>query len=252
MTRDNGPKTLLLWDVDHTLIDNGGVSKMNYELAFELLVGRTPNASPRTDGRTDPLIMEDILRDNGAALDEYPLEVQWAALTRAGEKNRAMLAERGRALAGAADCLRSISEDSTFIQSTLTGNIKPNAAVKLSTFSLDQWLDLDVGAFGEDRRIRAELVAVAQARAAGRYDFRPDKDATLIIGDTPLDVRAGLDGGARVVAVATGASTIEELRSAGADAVLEDLRDVAAFQAAVDQARRLGVLTAPAQAEARA
>jgi hypothetical protein len=40
MTQD--AKTLVLWDVDHTLIENSGVSKENYALAFEFLTGRAP------------------------------------------------------------------------------------------------------------------------------------------------------------------------------------------------------------------
>jgi phosphoglycolate phosphatase len=51
MADDIGP-ALLLWDVDHTLIENGGVSKENYALAFEILTGRAPEAQPQTDGRT--------------------------------------------------------------------------------------------------------------------------------------------------------------------------------------------------------
>ncbi len=44
-------------------------------------------------------------------------------------------------------------------------------------------------------------------------------------GDTGLDVRAGLDSGARVIAVATGTDTAQDLAAAGAGAVLsEELR----------------------------
>ena len=49
----------------------------------------------------------------------------------------------------------------------------------------------------------------------------------------PRDVRAGRDGGARVVAVATGADSVESLRAAGADFVLPDLRDTGAVAEAV-------------------
>jgi phosphoglycolate phosphatase len=47
------PETLILWDVDHTLIENGGVSKATYALAFELLTGHAPSVRPSIDGRTD-------------------------------------------------------------------------------------------------------------------------------------------------------------------------------------------------------
>ena len=58
------PSTLVLWDVDHTLIENGGVSKATYTLAFELLTGHAPSVRPTTDGRTDFQIMHELLSAN--------------------------------------------------------------------------------------------------------------------------------------------------------------------------------------------
>ena len=59
------------------------------------------------------------------------------------------------------------------------------------------------------------------------------KGHTILVGDTPRDVRAGRDGGARVVAVATGSDSVESLRAAGADVVLPDLLDTKAVAEAV-------------------
>jgi phosphoglycolate phosphatase-like HAD superfamily hydrolase len=55
----------------------------------------------------------------------------------------------------------------------------------------------------------------------------------VLVGDTPLDVAAGRDGGARVVAVATGPYGVDELEATGADAVLPDLRDTERALAAI-------------------
>jgi hypothetical protein len=74
---DLRPLVLLLWDVDHTLIDNGGVSKANYALAFELLTGRPATVPAKTGGRTDVEIVESLLRDNGRDPADYPAEDQW-------------------------------------------------------------------------------------------------------------------------------------------------------------------------------
>jgi len=64
------------------------------------------------------------------------------------------------------------------------------------------------------------LTAVA---ACGGPVFTP-ADA-IVIGDTPLDVGCAAHAGARSLAVATGSHSVEELRAAGADAVLKDLSD---------------------------
>jgi phosphoglycolate phosphatase-like HAD superfamily hydrolase len=49
----------------------------------------------------------------------------------------------------------------------------------------------------------------------------------VVIGDTPLDVACASFCGARSIAVATGTHSVEELRAAGADVVMEDLGDTA-------------------------
>ena len=111
------------------------------------------------------------------------------------------------------------------MQSVLTGNLRPVAQAKLQTFGLDRLLDLDVGAYGSDDLVRARLVGIARARASRKYQARFDSAATVLIGDTPSDVKAALEGGARVVAVASGSNTAEELQQAGAGVVLPDLQD---------------------------
>jgi phosphoglycolate phosphatase-like HAD superfamily hydrolase len=107
-----------------------------------------------------------------------------------------------------------------------------NAVLKLSTFGLDGLLDFESGAYGSDPHdARSDLVAVARVRARVKYGAEPT--GTVLVGDTPLDVRAAHDAGARGVAVATGPYGVDELRESGADAVLEDLRDTERVAAAV-------------------
>lgn len=231
---------LLLWDVDHTLIENGGVSKENYALAFELLTGRPAGEQPQTDGRTDVGIMENLLCANGEDPAVYPLEAQWAALIEAGERNESELSTRGHALIGANAALERVAAQPGVIQSVLTGNIEANARVKLGAFDLDRWIDFSVGGFGAESRVRAELVPVAQRKAADLYGFDASLHATVLVGDTARDVQAGLDGGARVIGIATGVSSVDELVEAGAHAVLSDLSDVEAFVTALTRVSQLG------------
>jgi phosphoglycolate phosphatase len=56
---------LLLWDIDHTLIENNGVNKETYARAFEILAGRPAEYQASTDGRTEPEIMINMLRLHG-------------------------------------------------------------------------------------------------------------------------------------------------------------------------------------------
>ena len=48
---------------------------------------------------------------------------------------------------------------------------------------------------------------------------------TLVVGDTPLDIQAAHGAGARGVGVATGHYSVDQLRDAGADSVVETLEE---------------------------
>jgi phosphoglycolate phosphatase len=220
-------RVLVLWDVDHTLIENGGVSKAIYEMAYEVLTGRQADVAPVTQGRTDVAIMAQLLADNGCDPLSYPVRRVTEALVRAGQRSERLLSVRGRPLGGAVACLKRLAVEPGVVQSVLTGNIDQNALMKLRAFGMDSWVDWSVGGYGHLPR-RGMLVPMARSRARAWYDFDSMTGVIVLVGDTPADVQAGRDGGARVIGVATGAYGIDQLRSAGADAVLPDLADVEA------------------------
>ena len=121
-------------------------------------------------------------------------------------------------------------------QSVLTGNVRPLAEVKLTAVGLRHPLDFCIGAYGDDHEVRTELVHLARRRAAGVYgqcgqDFAGE--ATIVVGDTPLDIEAALAAGARAVGVATGPFSAADLQAAGAHAVLADLTSAPAVLAAL-------------------
>ncbi|MEH0404252.1 HAD family hydrolase [[Kitasatospora] papulosa] len=221
---------IVLWDIDHTLIENAGVSKEIYAAAFTALSGREPMGPARTEGRTDRLIMRDMFHRNGVA------EPDWAAveeaLTAAGAARLSELSRRGKALPGVREILKEASVRSAWVSSVLTGNIATNARVKVSAFGLDSLLDLQVGAYGADALQRPDLVAVARERAQRLRDAQGDVPVVLV-GDTPRDVEAAIATGSEIIAVASGVHSAEELAAAGAQRVLPDL---------VDTARVLGIL----------
>jgi phosphoglycolate phosphatase len=221
---------LVLFDVDHTLIDNGGMSKQVYADAFTEITGRRPAEPARTEGRTDRSIMLDLLETHGVT--SPPWEVVQAALERAGLANEELLLSRGRVLPGVWSALDALTPLPDTVVSVLTGNVRANAYVKLRAFGLDQLLDLPVGAFGEESEDRAMLVPAARTRARTRYPHLADAPVVLV-GDTPRDVLAALDAHAHIIAVATGQHSAAELISAGAEAVLEDLRDTDTFTALI-------------------
>jgi phosphoglycolate phosphatase len=189
------------------------------------VVGRTPEPVDYA-GRTDKQIALMMLAGEDEHLGRVLEELEGALELR----KEAMRAE-GYAYPGVAEVLEALHGRDDVIQSLLTGNIKANAIVKVSAFGLERWLDLDVGAYGSDpHEERSDLVAVARRHAADKYS---EPTGAVLVGDTPLDVRAARDAGARSVAVATGFADPEALRASRPDAYLEDFSDTAAAVAAI-------------------
>jgi phosphoglycolate phosphatase len=160
------------------------------------------------------------------------------ALTAAASMKMDELRRRGHALPGAREALVALAEDPGVVQSVLTGNVQNVAVVKLASFGLDGYVDFGVGGFGSDDTVRARLVGVARRKASAKCGVQFDESSTVLVGDTPRDVRAARDGGAGVVAVATGSSMVDELSAEGADEVLPSLLNTPAVVEAITRGRR--------------
>ena len=173
------------------------------------------------------------MKVNGVEPDEDLYDQFAAEQARAYAAHLDELRARGRALPGAAEALRALSERNDVLQSVLTGNTRPSAEIKLRAFDLDRYLDFDIGAYGTDDDTRANLVNVARQRAEKAHGVNFDDGATVLLGDTPNDVAAAQASGARIIAVATGKDTAADLAEAGADTVLPDLTDTPAVLAAI-------------------
>jgi phosphoglycolate phosphatase len=224
-------RAFVLWDVDGTLVDAAQAGRAAYGAALAKVLGvpvesqATTTAMVAMAGRTDHEIALELLARAGLDDSARHVGLLHRALADGLAARTELIRRRGRALPGARAVLAALHADPGVLQSVLTGNIEPNAALKLAAFGLDSYVDLEVGGFGSEPRPRPALVAIAQARAKEKYGRSFGPRDTVLVGDTPLDVAAGRQGGARVVAVATGRFSAQELDAAGADAVLPDLTD---------------------------
>jgi phosphoglycolate phosphatase-like HAD superfamily hydrolase len=236
---------LVLWDVDFTLVNAYGVGRRLYDLAFADVYGRElPVWANEVNmaGRTDRAIVLDVLKVCGVPDPRGQLDLFQATLARRAPDIADLVKATARALPGAAAAIVALAAlataDSGPRQSLLTGNIRPLAEAKLAPLGLTEYLDLDVGAYGDEHEVRAELVPLARKRAALAYQRDFSGEATVLVGDTPLDVEAALVAGAHAVGVASGQFTVDDLAAAGAHAVLPDLTDTEAVVAAILTSRQ--------------
>jgi phosphoglycolate phosphatase-like HAD superfamily hydrolase len=235
MVKSSG-RFLVLWDIDHTLIETRGVGRKLYHRAFEAVTGRAIAHDVDVTGRTELSIFAEALRLHGMTPNDGLIDRYRTELAHQYELNAEQLRAHGATLPGAARTLATLAHSPTVVQTVLTGNLRAVAVIKLRAFDLDQYVDFEVGSYGEDDPERPRLVAIAQQRAGTRYRARFDRSNTVLIGDSVQDVQAAHGGGARLIAVASGRDTADELRRAGADQVLSDLASaVPAIQKAMDR-----------------
>lgn len=208
----------------------GEVGGAVFDRAIETVLGETPPQRVSMSGKTDPQIVREylaLLKEDDPAHLPAVLEHLEAELAAAAQQ----LARDGSPCAGAHELLQALAADERLHLSVLTGNIAPNAVVKLAAFGLDKWLDLEIGAYGSDSEDRRQLVPIAVGRLASLRGARLSPEETWVIGDTPRDYECARAGGAHCLLVATGRYRLQELGGLGADAVLADL---AATEAVVD------------------
>jgi phosphoglycolate phosphatase-like HAD superfamily hydrolase len=229
---------LVLFDIDGTLLWTDGAGRRAIQRA---LVDEAGTAGPidryRFDGKTDPQIVQDLLSLAGHAGAENAAVIQ-AVCRRYVDHLRTELerpAQTTRLMAGIADLLAALEPHEArrrALVGLLTGNVAPGAVLKLRSAGLDP-ARFRVGAYGSDSARRAELPAVAAARAAALTGVTFTGSDVIIVGDTPDDVACGRPIGARTVAVATGSYDTAALRATGAAYVFETLADTAAVLDAI-------------------
>jgi len=284
---------LVLWDIDFTLVNAGGVGTRLYRMVFHDMFGTELPSAADMAGRTDRAIVLDTLARAGIPEPRKHLDQFLAKLAALAPTGHELAVQHSRALPGAAEALDALAAfapgrdgagrdapgrdgasrdapgrdgagrngagrggagragtghrgpapgrdgagdsaaDVRVVQSVLTGNVRRMAEIKLSAVGLDANLDLETGAYGDSHEIRSELVHLARGNAARKYGRGFAGTATVLVGDTPLDVAAARVTGARAVAVATGGTSAEKLAESGADVVLPDLTDTSAVLRAI-------------------
>jgi phosphoglycolate phosphatase-like HAD superfamily hydrolase len=225
------PSLLVLWDIDHTLLDTGGVGHDAYATAFRAATGVTLSEQWRFDGRTERAAAAEALTEHGLPSDGEPTQRLFDAIVTVHTEMAHRFAAHGRILPGARQALAALArlDHIRVYQSVLTGNLREVAAIKLAAFNLDQAVDLRIGAYGSDAVERTALAPFAFERAAQVLGLGFTGRNTVVIGDTPRDIDAARTAGALSIGVATGHHSTADLDAAGADVVFPDLSDAASL-----------------------
>ncbi len=217
---------LALFDVDGTLIRAGDPE---HGEAFVLAAAEVHGVDVHLDGiplggRLDRDITADALRRAGVT-DHTISSNQVDLMAAMGHHYRRLVgvdARRSYLLPGVAELLERCP-GAGIAAAVVTGGASTLVPHKLAAAGLA--VHLPVLACGDEAHDRAALVTLAVDRATQHWAQRFERTATVVIGDTPLDIEAARVAGTRCLAVATGRWSIDELAGHAPDWLLPDLAD---------------------------
>jgi phosphoglycolate phosphatase-like HAD superfamily hydrolase len=229
--------TLILFDIDGTLVDTCGAGRLGLQASFRSVFGLTDIEGPvsrvRFDGKTDPTIIADIARQAGipaGSVEARYAELQEAYL-HALRHELASPNPRRRVMPGVRALLDALTARPDVFLGLVTGNVEEGARAKLEAFGLSRYF-ID-GGFASDHPERNEITRIAHERLSRRAAFRFPADRVMVVGDTELDIQSARANAFRAVAVSSGWVPRERLEAARPDALLADLTDAAAVLAAM-------------------
>lgn len=215
-----------LFDVDGTLLDTSGTGIRALNRTMLALFGLADAFEGyEFAGRTDLGIMRDAFLRNfnrmhtddevRLCLDTY-LGCLGEELARPGYQVKIM--------PGIPATLAAL-QDAGVVLGLATGNLRPGAEMKLKAAGIMQYFTF--GGFGSDHIDRTALTAVGAARARERLGRDLPGSSILVIGDSPLDIKAAHGAGLHVLSVCTGWNPRSELEGLCPDHLLDDLSDSA-------------------------
>ena len=213
----------VLFDIDGTLISTGGASDRAWKRAFKELHEVDVDVPAVTGkGVPDPEVGRVVFK---AALGREPTDDEAEAVMRRRLDHLPEEVDNSPGFVvkdGVVELLDELIDDGVMLGLT-TGNVEGAAHIKLSRANLNRYFSF--GGYGSDSPDRTELTKKALERGALVSGRTLERERCFSCGDTPRDVEAGHGAGIRVMGVATGEYTVEELLEAGADAAVRSLRE---------------------------
>ena len=220
---------LVLFDIDGTLIRTSGAGVRAFAEVFRSEFNATDGfENLKFSGRTDVGIVREFFAVHGVAFTRENLDrfftryVFWLEHILAQSKCEVCegvteFIEGTRSLPGSP------------LIGLLTGNIRLGAEIKLRRLAL--WDYFELGAFADDHEERDGIAAIARERGSRVLKRQLEGEEVLVIGDTPLDIRCARAIGAKMLAVATGGATMDELVAHKPDWAVKNLRHISAKEA---------------------
>jgi len=200
---------LVLFDIDGTLIRTRSIGGRSFGATFKTVFGKQHKPeSVSFAGRTDTSLLREFFGHYDIPHTEENLArfkdtyVFWL--------EHLMHEFGGQVCAGVPELIEDFKRlPDRPVMGILTGNLRIGAEIKLRHHGL--WEHFEFGVFADDSEDRNQLAAIAQERVGEMLGRKLRGEEILVIGDTPKDIDCARHIGAKILAVATGGHTQEDL-----------------------------------------
>jgi phosphoglycolate phosphatase-like HAD superfamily hydrolase len=215
--------TVLLFDIDGTLVTTGGAGRRAMERAFERLHGRRDACdSFSMSGMTDRAIVRKALEHIGAPTSPEDITAGINAYLAALVEEVPLVSDRDYRLhPGMREAVEAAHARKGFAVGLGTGNVREGARIKLERVRIHDRFSF--GGFGCDHEDRVELIRHGARSGAALLGVPVEQCRVVVIGDTPKDVAAAQGIGATCIGVGTGNFSPDDLLACGADYAFPDL-----------------------------
>lgn len=212
--------SLIFFDINGTLIKRDNRTDIPYSIAIDKFLNIINGMDGvNTSARSDKDVFIEVLGKNNLVfseelwngfLIEYEIQLEEFKDTDVWREN--------------ADAIRFVSmlSDSDHKLSLITGELSIGARYKLE--KLDLWCYFPTGGFGEDGLKRFDIAISALEKAKLLYG--DEFDDLFVIGDTILDIQTARHIGAKVISIATGSNTREELSEHNPDYLIDKFDEI--------------------------
>lgn len=222
-------KTIILFDIDRTLIDILPIqAEAFYNVFWRKYKVKTTLTDVEYAGVPFKKIVEDLIKYKTFALpsqneiDEITYEIFEENKKIADKKNIV-------ALPGVKELLKKLQNEEDYYFGILTGNTKEFAEMWLEKSKLMDYFPKDTWSLGAEWSDRGEGVLVGVKRCENYYGVK--FNFAIIIGDSDKEVKAAIYAREKLnipvysIAVATGDHSSRILEQMGADLVFENFSD---------------------------
>ncbi len=221
--KKNGHR-LLLFDIDGTLLSTHGIPR---QAMSAVLKRRYPDfnydSGYNFSGRTDWEIVEHLLRYDDRLIGQDLVH----DILRDFAEELEITLQNGRhpfVYPGVQSLLDNLAQIEHVYLGLVTGNIEKGARIKLKKAGLNHFFS--IGGYGDDSNNRDDLPPLAISRAEELYRQSFDKSNVWIIGDSLFDIRCARNNKLNSLAVSTGWTSYEVLKTAAPEQIVHDFSRV--------------------------